>query len=51
MEESKYPVKILVVDDEESIRQTFEIFLISAGYEYVKTVATFGEAVEHRFSR
>jgi len=46
MEESKYPVKILVVDDEESIRQTFEIFLISAGYEYVKTVATFGEAVE-----
>jgi len=46
MEESRYPVKILVVDDEESIRQTFEIFLISAGYEYVKTVATFGEAVE-----
>ncbi len=46
MDEKIYPGKILVVDDEESIRQTFEIFLISAGYEFVKTVATFDEAVE-----
>ncbi len=37
---------ILIVDDEESIRQTFEIFLNSAGYEYVKAVSTFDEALE-----
>jgi len=38
--------KILIVDDEESIRQTFEIFLTTAGYQFVKAVATFDEAME-----
>jgi two-component system, NtrC family, response regulator HydG len=46
MENIVYPGKILIVDDEESIRQTFEIFLISAGYQFVKTVATFDEALD-----
>lgn len=36
---------ILIVDDEESIRQTFEIFLHAAGYVHVTAVATFDEAV------
>ena len=45
MKKSIYPVNILIVDDEESIRQTFEIFLTSAGYQFVKTAATFAEAV------
>lgn len=45
MERDIIPVNILVVDDEESIRQTFEIFLTSAGYQFVKTAATFAEAV------
>ena len=36
--------KILIVDDEESIRQTFEIFLTTAGYQFVKAVATFDQA-------
>ncbi len=45
MEKESYSVKILIVDDEESIRQTFEIFLTSAGYQFVKTTATFAEAV------
>ena len=38
--------KILIVDDEESIRQTFEIFLTTAGYQFVKAVATFDQAME-----
>ncbi|MBU1140400.1 MAG: sigma 54-interacting transcriptional regulator [Proteobacteria bacterium] len=46
MEKNLYSSKILIVDDEESIRQTFEIFLTSAGYQFVKTVATFDEAME-----
>ncbi len=46
MEESIASSKILIVDDEESIRQTFEIFLISAGYHFVKTVESFEEAME-----
>ena len=46
MEEDLLASKILVVDDEESIRQTFEIFLNSAGYEHVKAVSTFDEAIE-----
>ena len=41
-----YSYNILIVDDEESIRQTFEIFLISEGYKFVKTVATFEEAIQ-----
>ncbi len=46
MEKEISSAKILVVDDEESIRQTFEIFLNSAGYQFVKTVTSFEEAVE-----
>ena len=46
MEKELSSAKILIVDDEESIRQTFEIFLTSAGYEFVKTVAEFDEALE-----
>jgi two-component system, NtrC family, response regulator HydG len=46
MEQEILASKILIVDDEESIRQTFEIFLNSAGYEYVKAVSTFDEAME-----
>jgi len=38
--------KILIVDDEESIRQTFEIFLTSAGYQFVQAVAAFDQALE-----
>lgn len=45
MERNSIPANILVVDDEESIRQTFQIFLTSAGYQFVKTAATFTEAV------
>lgn len=37
--------KILVVDDEESIRLTFEIFLSEADYE-VKTASNYQEATE-----
>ncbi len=46
MEKDISSAKILVVDDEESIRQTFEIFLNSAGYQFVKTVTSFEEAIE-----
>ncbi len=46
MDKDLYTAKILIVDDEESIRQTFEIFLTSAGYRHVKAVETFDEAVE-----
>lgn len=46
MEQEILASNILIVDDEESIRQTFEIFLNSAGYEYVRAVSTFDEAME-----
>lgn len=46
MERDLYSAKILIVDDEESIRQTFEIFLTSEGYRFVETVTTFDEAME-----
>src|SRR5665647_576516 len=46
MEKDLYSAKILIVDDEESIRQTFAIFLTAEGYQFVKTVATFDEALE-----
>ncbi len=46
MEKDLYSAKILIVDDEESIRQTFAIFLTAEGYRFVKTVATFDEALE-----
>ncbi len=45
MEKNFYTSNILIVDDEESIRQTFEIFLTSEGYQHVETVATFDEAI------
>ena len=45
MEQDLYSAKILIVDDEESIRQTFEIFLTAEGYQFVKTAATFDEAM------
>lgn len=37
--------RILVVDDEESIRLTFEVFLSEAGYD-VETASNYEEAVE-----
>ena len=46
MENDLYSARILIVDDEESIRQTFEIFLTSEGYQFVETAATFDEAIE-----
>lgn len=38
--------KILIVDDEESLRLTFEMFLNRAGYEHVKVAETLEQAVE-----
>jgi two-component system response regulator HydG len=46
MDENLYSAKILIVDDEESIRQTFEIFLKAEGYQFVKAVASFESALE-----
>ena len=46
MDEDLYSAKILIVDDEESIRQTLEIFLNGEGYQAVKTVTTFDAALE-----
>ncbi|OEU51468.1 MAG: sigma-54-dependent Fis family transcriptional regulator [Desulfobulbaceae bacterium S3730MH12] len=46
MEKVLSSAKILIVDDEESIRQTFEIFLTSAGYQFVKAVAAFDQALD-----
>jgi len=46
MDENLYSAKILIVDDEESIRQTFAIFLKAEGYQFVKTEATFDAALE-----
>ncbi len=37
---------ILIVDDEESLRLTFEMFLKREGYRHVQTAATFDEARE-----
>lgn len=45
MEKHIFSSKILIVDDEESIRQTFEIFLTSAGYEFVQPVTSYEEAM------
>jgi PAS domain S-box-containing protein len=39
-------MKILVIDDEESIRYTFKEFLTDAGYE-VETVSDYDEAITH----
>lgn len=38
--------QILIVDDEESLRLTFEMFLRREGYEQVKVAATLREAIE-----
>ncbi len=45
MQAELFSSQILIVDDEESIRQTFEIFLHAAGYRHVTAVATFSEAI------
>lgn len=37
---------ILIVDDEESLRLTFEMFLRREGYDQVKVAATLAEAIE-----
>lgn len=46
MDENIYSAKILIVDDEESIRQTFEIFLHAEGYQFVTTVDNVDAALE-----
>lgn len=46
MDEDLSSAKILIVDDEESIRQTFAIFLHAEGYQFVKAVASFDAATE-----
>lgn len=45
MTKDKNRTSILVVDDEVSLRNTFRTFLTRAGYENVRTVASFAEAV------
>ncbi|EKD36558.1 MAG: sensory box protein/sigma-54 dependent DNA-binding response regulator [uncultured bacterium] len=53
MDESLQEIHILIVDDEESIRITFEMFLKREGYGKIITAATFEEALfvinEERF--
>jgi len=53
MDESLQDIHILIVDDEESIRITFEMFLKREGYGKIITAATFEEALfainEERF--
>lgn len=53
MSEDHSTIHILIVDDEESIRDTFEIFLQREGYSKITTAATFEEALtainEERF--
>ncbi len=44
MEESGRIQKVLIIDDEESIRYTFECFLTEEGYE-VMTAASYDEAI------
>ncbi|HET97844.1 MAG TPA: response regulator [Desulfurivibrio alkaliphilus] len=46
VEPEKMSSRILVVDDEESLRLTFKMFLSREGYGPVKTAATFEEAME-----
>ena len=45
MEKDNTITSILIVDDEESLRNTFRIFLTRAGYENVQAVASFDEAI------
>lgn len=53
MDDSLQDIHILIVDDEESIRITFEMFLKREGYGRITTAATFEEALfainEERF--
>lgn len=46
MDDDLHSSKILIIDDEESIRQTFDIFLKAEGYKFVKTAVNFEEALE-----
>ena len=46
MIENIHTAKILIVDDEESIRQTFEIFLKTEGYKFVKTTSNVETALK-----
>ncbi|MCL2457671.1 MAG: sigma 54-interacting transcriptional regulator [Desulfobulbus sp.] len=45
MDNNIYSSRILIVDDEDSIRQTFNIFLKAEGYEFVKTASNYDEAI------
>jgi len=53
MKKDKKDIHILIVDDEESIRFTFEMFLQREGYGKITTVSTLEEALllinEERF--
>lgn len=44
-EKEEKDIQILIVDDEESLRNTFRIFLTREGYRTIVTAATFEEAV------
>ncbi|SHO44678.1 sigma-54 dependent transcriptional regulator [Desulfopila aestuarii] len=46
MSESHSDIHILIVDDEESIRFTFEMFLRREGYGFITTAATLDEALK-----
>ena len=46
MSESNSDIHILIVDDEESIRFTFEMFLRREGYGAITTAATLEEALK-----
>jgi two-component system response regulator HydG len=45
MADALQDIRILIVDDEESIRITFEMFLKREGYGYITTAATMEEAL------
>lgn len=43
--QAKKDIHILIVDDEASIRLTFEMFLVREGYGYITTASTMSEAL------